>query len=625
MKHLRIKFVRELDQLFFVHLERFGAKAIAHFQIVKVTLFHQDGAFFSEGKLKIGKAKAFLQMIRSTKLAGMIAVAAITLAVAIVSLAIYYFINFQKGAQRARDGYAAIFRGDYDTAIKLFNGALQKRLSNYQASFVYLNRGTAYNSKWRFDEAIHDLTEALRLNPKLADAYAGRGLAYLRKGEPEKAIVDLAAAIRLDPNSQSAYYNRGLVFLQRGEPDRAIADFDEAVRCNPNSGDALVARGLCYVAKNDLDRALASFDGAIAVDPNNAIGYAHRSNLYSAKGDPEKQRRDYEQARRLNPNIDQSPRRIASWLGKSYSEVFREAKQAYEAGDFDRVIQLNNQLLTMNISRKEAAPVVLNRGNAYQGKGDLDKALADYEEAIVFDPKNAGAHVNRALILRRKGQREEAMKAYDEAIRINPQLWEAYINRALDWIQERNFTRALNDLDEVTKLNPTYAPAYVARAGIYYQQGALDQAIDDCSRAIEFDPNVLGAYMTRASVYLRKKDYAKAMRDVEAAMQLKPKHADEVFNSLAWLRATCPDGAVRNGTAAVEAATKACELSQWKDWRYIDTLAAAYAEAGDFNQAVKYQKQVIQTAKGPVTDLEKLKHRLALYKQHKPYHEERTE
>ena len=106
-------------------------------------------------------------------------------------------------------------------------------------------------------------------------------------------------------------------------------------------------------------------------------------------------------------------------------------------------------------------------------------------------------------------------------------------------------------------------------------------------------------------------------------MHAKSTKLDNALNSLAWLRATCPEARVRNGKEAVEFATKACELSQWKNGSNIDTLAAAYAEAGDFDQAVKYQREVIQMSRSWTND-SKIKQRLALYEQHKAYREEAT-
>ncbi|MEY2541534.1 MAG: hypothetical protein QOI22_1136, partial [Verrucomicrobiota bacterium] len=330
---------------------------------------------------------------------------AFCLAAGATSIGAYYLLSWYHGTRLINDGYAAAFRNDSDTAIKRFNEALKQHLTQQQALFVHMNRGLVYNSKSRFDEAIRDFTEALRVDPKIADAYAGRGFAYQCRGDAPKAIVDLTEAIRRDPNSPSAFYNRGIIFFQKGEIDRAIADLDEAVRCNPNSADALVWRGLCYAAKNDLDRALANFDGAIAVDPNNASAFMERSNIYLGKGDHEKQARDYDQARRLTPNIGRTPEE--SWI-KDHHDVFRDAQSAYQAGDFDRAIELNNKLLAMEINVAQASSAVMNRGNAYKAKGNTDRALADYDQALRLDPSNAGAYVDRGLVLAEQGDRDGA-------------------------------------------------------------------------------------------------------------------------------------------------------------------------------------------------------------------------
>jgi tetratricopeptide (TPR) repeat protein len=101
---------------------------------------------------------------------------------------------------------------------------------------------------------------------------------------------------------------------------------------------------------------------------------------------------------------------------------------------------------------------------------------------------------------------------------------------------------------------------------------------------------------------------------------MKIRRPERALNSLAWLRATCPEAEIRDAKEAVELALKACELTDWKDWGIIDTLAAAYAEQGDFDRAIKYQKQVLQMGRSS-NEYDKVKEHLALYEQHRPYHE----
>jgi hypothetical protein len=114
--------------------------------------------------------------------------------------------------------------------------------------------------------------------------------------------------------------------------------------------------------------------------------------------------------------------------------------------------------------------------------------------------------------------------------------------------------------------------------------------------------------------------YSNAVDTLHQAL-LSDAKDEKSYNQLAWIKATCSDASVRDGNDAVSAASKACELSQWKDWSYIDTLAAAYAEAGDFKRAVEFQEQALRTGLPPERDLKNMQARLSLYKQSRPFRE----
>ena len=101
------------------------------------------------------------------------------------------------------------------------------------APLAYLNRGVPTRTKGDYDKAIADFTEAIRLDPKYAQAYYHRGVVYGKKGDYDKAIADFTEAIRLDPKSAEAYRNRGVAYGKKGDYDKAIADCTEAIRLDP--------------------------------------------------------------------------------------------------------------------------------------------------------------------------------------------------------------------------------------------------------------------------------------------------------------------------------------------------------------------------------------------------------
>ena len=151
------------------------------------------------------------------------------------------------------------------------------------------------------------------------------------------------------------------------------------------------------------------------------------------------------------------------------------------------------------------------------------------------------------------------------------------------------------------------------------EKNEYGKAIADYNEAIRIDPKLTPAYTNRRSVWTAQKKYDKVIADLDEMIRGDSQNAS-AYNNRGWLRATCPDAKYRDGKKAVESATKACELTEWKKRTFIGTLAAAYAEAGDFDAAVKWQT----TANDLYSDPEDKKTgnaRLKLYREKKPYHE----
>jgi len=183
------------------------------------------------------------------------------------------------------------------------------------------------------------------------------------------------------------------------------------------------------------------------------------------------------------------------------------------------------------------------------------------------------------------------------------------------------FDLAIIDFGDGIRLKPDNAEAYYNRGIAYYLKGDYDKAIADYSEAIRLKPDDVAAYNNRGIAEGLKGDYGKSMADLREAIRLQPDYV-KAYNSLAWLLAVCPDPNVRNGAKAIEYAKKACELSGWKIPVYFDTLASAYAEAGDFDNAIKWENKSLASNASYAT-LERMGLRLSLYEQKKPYHEER--
>jgi tetratricopeptide (TPR) repeat protein len=152
-----------------------------------------------------------------------------------------------------------------------------------------------------------------------------------------------------------------------------------------------------------------------------------------------------------------------------------------------------------------------------------------------------------------------------------------------------------------------------------HAKGDYDKAIADYSDVIRLDPRNAPAYYNRSLAYLATGDYGKAIADLTDVVRLNPREV-AAYNNLAWLRATCPDPRYRDGKQAVENGNKACGLTNWKAAGCLDTLAAAYAQAGDFERARRWQTEAIDLV-AVEKDKTELRARLELYERNEPYRE----
>lgn len=180
--------------------------------------------------------------------------------------------------------------------------------------------------------------------------------------------------------------------------------------------------------------------------------------------------------------------------------------------------------------------------------------------------------------------------------------------------------------------NPARSAAQPRRVGIDTRFGDLlreaakqhgekkyAQAIALYTEALQMRPDPKNAgivHLQRGDANMSAENHAAAVDDFDKARQLG-RSETVVYNDAAWLRATSPDPAVRNGKLAVQQANRACQLSSWKDARHIDTLAAAHAEAGDFNRAAELQRQAIKLSSW--SDRKGMQERLRLFEARMPY------
>ena len=247
--------------------------------------------------------------------------------------------------------------------------------------------------------------------------------------------------------------------------------------------------------------------------------------------------------------------------------------------------------------------------------GELENALADLKEAIRIDPKNSESYNARANSYYAKRDFQSAIADLTEAIRLGRKTATAYGNRGECFWIKGDFDMASRDFGEAILLEP-------ARPEWYYNQAVC--------RHLSGNPHGAMKRLEDAAKFASGEPYASFFGTQQIRGRLKPEPGQEprldpmeavVCDALAWIFATCSDDQERDGERAVRNATIAADKTDREDGYYLDTLAAAYAEAGKFDEAVKWEKKAIELVRRDDEFLTGSRARLALYRDKKPYRE----
>src|SRR5438034_1048906 len=190
---------------------------------------------------------------------------------------------------------------------------------------------------------------------------------------------------------------------------------------------------------------------------------------------------------------------------------------------------------------------------------------------------------------------------------------------ASDQLRNGDVAGAKRNVDAALRIDPKLWPALYVRAQIFRKEGKYQLAIQDCNEALRQYPGCVEAALLRANINVRLGKYADALKEFNYLVSLQPRRVTlaRALSDRAWFQATCPDSSFRNGQQAVKDAKAACSIMVWKDEDMIDTLAAAYAETGDFDSAARYAGQALAVKGISSEDAKVFREHLAWFQQRK--------
>jgi len=221
-----------------------------------------------------------------------------------------------------------------------------------------------------------------------------------------------------------------------------------------------------------------------------------------------------------------------------------------------------------------------NRGRAYGNKGQHDKAIAEFDEAVSRNPENVNAVHNRGIAYARTEKYERALADFERVVQLAPDFAIGFYNLGRAKAELGRFAEAIGDFDRAVRLNPSFVDAFRDRGSTYRELGKYDDAIFDYDHALSLKPDDFMTLSNRGNAFNMRGDYDKAIADLDRAIELKPKYAP-ALNNRCWVRAVA-------GKALESALTDCTEALKYRRNHpgILDSRSVVYFRLGRFAEAI---------------------------------------
>lgn len=425
-----------------------------------------------------------------------------------------------------------------------------------------------YNQVKHWKNAITLFGYALEVTNDNALAENNYGCALSEAGRFDEAELHFKKAIQILPTFADTYDNLGKIYLKQRKPEQALDYFNEVLKYNNNSAEAHFKLAVALGMQNKYNEAIKHLRKALEINPSlpeihNTLGMA-----LVAVGKTDEAVSQFEQDLKQNENSIEAQYNMAVALGiqNKYSEAIKH---------LDIVLKLN--------------------------------------------PDYADARNRMALALLASGRPGEAVTHLYRLLQQSGDSAEIHFKLAMAFSMLKQYDEAIKHFIQVLGLDPNYPEVHNKMGLALLGAGRTNEAVTQLTEALQTSKNPSEVYYNLGTAYSLLKKHDLAIQNLTKAVELNPNNIS-ALNNLAWALATIGDEFIKD-PKAIDYARHACEITGYSQPNLLDTLAASYAAAGRFDQAVKTAQKAIDLAKieGQNELAGEIQQRLELYKAGKPY------
>ncbi len=388
-------------------------------------------------------------------------------------------------------------------------------------------------------ETVAAFERALALSPEDVRGNTHLANALVRTGEVEKAIRHYQTALKTNPRYLEARTNLGAALAQEGKLDQAIPEYRKALAVDPKYPDAHADLGVALFRQGKLDEAIEQLETAVDISPDFAEAHTNLGVALIRKGRAEEAIAHFEKALRTDPKNAEAHADLGVAL--------------LHLGKMQEAIPHLEKALAANPG---SAELNANLGAALAESGRLDEAIPRLQKAVKLAPDSAELHANLADALSERGRLDEVIPHLEKAVSLAPLSAEHHASLGAALVQAQRFDEAIAQFEEALALKSDFTQARYYLGNALFLQGHTAAALAEWRQVLQAQPDFV-----------------------------------PVLNQAAWVMATSREASIRNGADAVRLAEHAVRVSGARQARILLTLAAAYAESGQFAKAVETAQQ----------------------------------